>query len=125
MSESNKRVNTDFSRLSTYYRELFTRILDSDESYKGEFNTFAFLFGPIWALTKGLWGAVLTEIGLIIVLSIALFPLATITAIAYWFIWGFRGNYMYYNKYAKISTFYFKQIQLGLKYNKGYNEMIH
>ena len=51
------RVSFDptFSAFPPYYREEFRRIYESGENYKGKWNWAGFLFGAIWALTKGLW----------------------------------------------------------------------
>jgi hypothetical protein len=79
----------DFSGLSPYYRKEFQRIYDSNEQYKGKWNWAAFLFGPFWGLTKGLWLAT-------IICVIAFVLTYGVAGIVYWFIFGFRGNYMYY-----------------------------
>lgn len=76
-------------RLSTYYQDEFRRIDESRELYKGKWNWAAFLFGPLWALTKGLWlSALIAIIG-------GLFT-GGVIAVVYWFIFGARGNYLYY-----------------------------
>ena len=50
-------INTVFPELSLYYRDEFDKIYESNEKYKGKWNWAAFFFGPIWALTKGVWVA--------------------------------------------------------------------
>lgn len=84
----------DFSYLSPYYQQEFQKIYNSGETYKGRFNFWAFLFGPVWALTKGCWLA-----------AVIAFIVSIITAgvggVVYWFIFGFRGNFMYYNVHTK------------------------
>lgn len=90
----NGEMNLDFSNLDPYYQKEFQKIYDSDETYKGKFNIWAFLFGAIWALTKGCWlSAVISLVISFITMGIA--------GIIYWFIYGFRGTYMYYCAYVK------------------------
>jgi len=43
------------SYVPLYYQEEFAKIRDSNETCTGRFNWEAFLFAPIWVLTKGLW----------------------------------------------------------------------
>lgn len=87
-------VNTDFSGLIPYYKEEFTRIHESNESYKGKWNWAAFFLGPIWALTKGVWLSVIICILISVVTG-------GVGGIIYWFVFGFRGNYMYYARHVK------------------------
>ncbi len=87
-------IEPDFPGLPEYYREEFKRIHESNESYKGKWNWAAFFLGPLWALTKGVWLAP------VICFVAALFTWG-IGGIAYWFIFGARGNYMYYAAHAK------------------------
>lgn len=94
VAESGIPLKTDFAGLPQYYQDEFKRIYESGESYKGKWNWAAFFFGPIWALTKGVWLAPIVDI----VASIFTYGIA---GIAYWFIFGFRGNYMYYCAYVK------------------------
>jgi len=79
----------DFSHLPEYYRDEFTKIHASGEKYKGKFNGAAFAFGGLWALTKGLWLSVLVCVAAVLIANL-------FGAVIYWFIYGFRGNYMYY-----------------------------
>lgn len=88
----------DFSDLSSYWIGEFTKIRESKEIYKGEWNTWAFLFGALWFLVKGAWimgiiyviagfGILSIEnpfIGLSLYLLFVLYP-------------GFQGNWIYYN----------------------------
>lgn len=83
-----------FSGFPTYYQQEFKRIRASGETYKGKWNWSAFLFGGIWALTKGLWlPALICFVGAILT--------GGIVGVAYWFVFGARGNYMYYCKETK------------------------
>ena len=76
-----------------YYQEEFRKI-DKGDGYEGKFNWAAFLFGAFWALYRGLWlPALIAVIG-------ALFT-AGIVGVVYWFIFGIRGNLMYYKKVVK------------------------
>ncbi|OBR96814.1 hypothetical protein CLRAG_03230 [Clostridium ragsdalei P11] len=57
-------------------------------------NWFAFLFGALWALTKGVWVSPLLAI------MLSFFTYGFVGFI-YACICGIRGNYMYYNVYVK------------------------
>lgn len=87
-------MNLNFSDLDPYYQREFQKIYNSGEIYKGKFNVWAFLFGAIWALTKGCWLS-----------AIIAFVISAVTmgvgGVVYWFIYGFRGTYMYYCSYVK------------------------
>ncbi|HNI11210.1 MAG TPA: DUF2628 domain-containing protein [bacterium] len=87
-------LNTNFSGLPLYYQEEFTKIKDSNESYKGKWNWAAFFFGGIWGLTKGVWLPFLIAIVASIVTCGA-------AAIVYLFVFPLRGNWMYYNVHVK------------------------
>lgn len=84
----------DYSYLSDYYQDEFNKITEYEEAYKGKWNWAAFLFGGLWALTKGLWLSAVVCIVLNIITS-------GIASFVYCVIYGFRGNYMYYNKIVK------------------------
>lgn len=87
-------INSNFSSLPRYYQREFQKIYTTNETYKGKFNVWAFLFGAIWALTKGCWLSALVSVAISIVT-------AGIGGVVYWFIFGFRGTYMYYRAYTK------------------------
>ena len=93
----NKRYEA-YSNLSKYYQEEFKKIQDSGGAYKGKFNVAAFLFSFIWALTKGLWLSAIIELIVVVLSSILSPPLGWILAIIFWFLFGFRGNWIYYNE---------------------------
>jgi hypothetical protein len=84
----------DLSGLPDYYRGEFQRMYESHEGYKGRWNWAALLFGPIWALTKGVW------LGPLIALLGGLFTHGIVT-LAYWFVFAARGNWMYYCAHVK------------------------
>ncbi len=86
--------NYDFRFLSPYYQDEFTKIQQSKEAYKGKWNWCAFLFGWIWALTKGCW----LSAAVCITISVLTFGVG---GVVYWIIFGIRGNYMYYCHYVK------------------------
>ena len=86
--------NYDFRYLKPYYQAEFTKIQRSNEAYKGKWNWCAFLFGGIWAISKGCW------LSFIVALAISLCT-AGIGGVVYWFILGIRGNYIYYCHYVK------------------------
>ncbi len=87
-------MNTDFTGLSPYYQEKFTQILQSNETYTGGWNWCSFFFGVLWALSKGLW------LSALVMFALSMISGGVLTLII-WFIYGFRGNYMYYSKYVK------------------------
>jgi len=87
-------VEVDFSHLPEYYRKEFQKIYQSKETYTGKWNWAAFLFGLIWGVTKGLWLAALIAL-------VAAFLTAGIGGLLYCFIFGVRGNFMYYAAYVK------------------------
>jgi hypothetical protein len=71
------------------YQKQFREIYESNESFKGDFNLMAFLFGGIWAISKGLWTVAI--VGIIISIFSVGFG-----AIAVWIYFGVRGTYLYY-----------------------------
>jgi hypothetical protein len=87
-------AEVDFRGLTPYYQEEFRKIHESNESYKGKWNWAAFLFGAIWALTKGLWTSALTALIVTVVTG-------GLGGIVYWFVFGTRGNYIYYTNHVK------------------------
>jgi hypothetical protein len=80
--------------LLPYYQDEFQRIRESGEQYRGKWNWAAFCFGGFWALSKGLWKQ------LVIALVGSLFTWG-IVGIIYCFVFGARGNYLYYCKVIK------------------------
>lgn len=80
--------------LSPRYQAEFQKIWDSGESYKGSWNWMAFLFGLFWAASKGLTVSV-------VVCLVAGVLTAGIGFIVYWFIYGYRGTFMYYNLHVR------------------------
>jgi hypothetical protein len=87
----------DFSTmpwLPPYYRDEFQKIFASGEGYQGKWNWAAFMFGGIWAFTKGLWAPVV----LCLVISI---PLGGLPALLLWAYFAARGNFLYYKKVIK------------------------
>ncbi len=87
-------LNLNFGMLSPYWQMEFQQIYNSGEMYKGRWNWCAFLFGCFWAFSKGCWLA-----GLVSILVSAC--TAGIGGVVFWFIFGSRGNYMYYNSFVK------------------------
>jgi len=49
----NQNHPNDQTGLDNYYQEEFRKIRDSNESYKGKWNWWAFIFAGIWGLFKG------------------------------------------------------------------------
>jgi hypothetical protein len=92
--EAGVHLRTDFAGLDKYYQDEFGKIYETNEGYKGKWNWAAFFFGPIWALTKGLWLAPVIAIGAALVTY-------GIAGVVYGFIFAARGNYMYYCYYVK------------------------
>lgn len=91
-------IYDEFTSLKSYYQMEFTKIKDSDETYKGKFNFFPFLFSWIWMLTKKMYvGAVVY----IIIVGFLTNYVHGIFSLIFGIIMGFRANYMYYNYYTK------------------------
>ncbi len=93
-SEPDDVMDLDFSSLPVYYQNEFKKIYESNESYKGKFNWYAFFFAAVWALTKGCWLSALACFGVSMIT-------AGVGGVIYWFVFGFRGTYMYYCSYVK------------------------
>jgi hypothetical protein len=103
------QINSKYSHLSHYYQSEFQQIEESSGNYKGRFNTMALLFGPYWALSKGLWLLFITYFLLfgfpLFFIEIEklsgkeIFGLAGIWGFN--LILGFRGNYFYYRSFAQ------------------------
>jgi hypothetical protein len=89
-----KREHLDTTGLEPYWKEEFQKIYDSNETYKGTWNWYAFFFGVFWALSKKAW------LSAAVALILGLFT-AGMGFIVYWFIFGIRGNYIYYNVHVK------------------------
>lgn len=89
-----EEINPDFRGLSQYYQLEFSKIYESNDRYTGKWNWAAFFFGAFWAFTKGLWAIALIALVLSIVSYGTLGPVI-------WIYFGIRGNYIYYNRYAK------------------------
>ena len=92
--KDSNELELDFSCLPPYYQREFEKIYNSNETYKGKFNIWAFLFGGIWALTKGCWLSAMVAFA-------ASALTAGVAGVIYWFIFAFRGTYMYYCSYVK------------------------
>lgn len=85
----------DLSSYDTYYQTEFRKIIESNETYKGKWNWFAFLFSWIWLFTKGAWGMALIILGTIILtFGSKIYPFLMIL----WAIQcGRRGTWIYYH----------------------------
>lgn len=87
-------LQTGFTDVAAYYQDEFVKITESNETYKGKWNWWAFIFGAFLALSKGLWLSALLCFIVGIVTS-------GIGFVVYWFIYGSRGTYMYYAQHTK------------------------
>jgi hypothetical protein len=92
--KSETPTHSNFAGLDPYYQEEFSKISQSNEAYKGKWNWAAFLFGAIWALTKGLWGIAIAAV----LISIVTWGVG---GLIFGFYFGARGNWMYYNLIIK------------------------
>ena len=96
--KTGNRIYDEFANLKPYYQLEFTKIKDSDETYKGKFTFFPFLFSWIWMFTKKMYvGAVVY----IIVVGVLTNYIHGIFSLLFGILMGFRANYMYYNYYNK------------------------
>lgn len=90
----------DYNLLSVdqYYRTEFEKIISSNETYKGRWNWWAFLFSWIWCFSKGLWAwALIILLPVLALYSFDASVLSFIYAIIFWFFLGSRGTWFYYN----------------------------
>ncbi len=94
VSHRKTKSTIDTSTLSEKYTEEFKKIHQSNGSYKGGFNVMAFLFGPLWALSKGLWLHAL-------VVFFAVILSGGILAIPAWIFSGVRGTHVFYLKHVQ------------------------
>jgi hypothetical protein len=86
----------NYAELDAYYQSEFKLIKDSGETYKGKWNWAAFCFGPLWAISKGAWLSA-------VVCFVICIATAGVVGVIYWFVYGFRGNYIYYCVHQKQS----------------------
>jgi len=92
----------DMLGIPTYYQEEFRAIYTSKETYQGEWNWYGFWFGIIWAMTKGLWFSVVISLVAAVILGAATCGAGSLlVGIIYQFIYGYRGNYLYYYAHVK------------------------
>ena len=96
--KTSNNIYDEFTNLKPYYQIEFSKIKDSNETYKGRFNFFPFLFSWIWMLTKKMYvGAVVY----IIVVGALTNYIHGIFTLIFRILMGFRANYIYYNYYTK------------------------
>ena len=88
---------TDF-----YYRAEFEKIMNSNETYKGKFNWWAFFFNWIWCFTKGLWQLGLAILVVSMIANFFLpFGVSGILGLGVAIFSGMRGTYFFYNHKMK------------------------
>ncbi len=102
MENLNQPIN--LTGIDKYYQEEFTKIQDSNGSYKGKWNWWAFFFTWIWCFTKSCW---LFGIITMLAFSITFYQLQLTPGVHINFgfssniIWclllGWRGTWIYYN----------------------------
>jgi hypothetical protein len=93
----------DLTSFDSYYREEFNKIIQSNETYKGKWNWYAFLFSWIWCVVKGAW-----VYGLIVLASMLLTfgsKLSFFVGVGWAIIMGLRGNWLLYNAKVKNKQF--------------------
>ena len=106
-------LGVDISGLDSYYREEFTKIHESQGTYKGRWNWYAFLFTWIWCLTKGCYGYAIIILVTVVGLQFSRFKmfglrgaeLATVLGIFICIFMGVRGTWIYYNFKIKGKQF--------------------
>jgi len=82
-----------FAGLSDYYQREFSKIYNSNQTYKGRFNWAAFFFGPLWALSKGLvLNGVIAIAAILLTGGVLGLPISVL--------YGARGNYFYYANFV-------------------------
>ncbi len=88
--------------LDSYYQSEFEQIIHSKEFYKGKWNWWAFLFGPIWCFSKGLWQyALIFLIPYLLVYLFVSVDLAVVCALIWAIVLGMKGTWFYYNLKVK------------------------
>lgn len=96
----------DLSYEEPYYRDEFTRMYESGETYRGQFNWAALIFGPFWALARDLpmvgLGWLVASIIISTLTSGTLWPLT----LAYNIYFGIKANYLRYTaKFKGVEAF--------------------
>ena len=98
-----KTDGIDFDLFNKRYRAEFRKIYESNETYKGKWNWWAFLFSWIWCFASGCW-----VYGLIILLSLILTygnGVYLLLALGWSIILGIRGTWLTYNVKVKQKQF--------------------
>lgn len=85
----------DLSSYDSYYQNEFRKIIESNETYKGKWNWFAFLFSWIWLFTKGIWGYALIILGTLILTFGS--QIYIFLGLGWAIIMGLRGTWLMYN----------------------------
>jgi len=96
----------DLAYEEPYYRDEFTKIYESGESYRGQFNWAALIFGPFWALARDLpmvgLGWLIASILISAMTAGTLWPLT----LAYNIYFGIKANYLRYTaKFKGVEAF--------------------
>ena len=79
---------------SAYYQKVFARFANAG-GLTSTWNWAAFLFGPFWYLSKGLWAKAGIYVLITLATSGTAFPFV-------WFYGGIAGNYDYYLLRRKV-----------------------
>lgn len=101
-------IGIDLTGLDAFYKDDFTKIYESKETYKGRWNWYAFFFNWIWLMYKKMWGY-----GFLLLLINALYNyffsigVANFTMLVGYhvgiaFTLGKYGNKIYYNHLKSI-----------------------
>lgn len=109
MENQNQPLN--LTGIDEYYQKEFKKIHESNESYKGKWNWWAFFFTGLWCLIKGCW-----VFAILVFLTWSIFEykfeIKNNTFITFGFsnlIWililGWRGTWIYYNVKIKKKQF--------------------
>lgn len=97
------QANVDLNSLDSYYQQEFKKIIESNETYKGKWNWYAFFFTNLWLLTKRAW-----IYAIIITLSVVLttsFKIYILIVLGWCLLMGWRGTWIYYNVKIKKKQF--------------------
>lgn len=85
----------DFSSYDAYYKEEFTKIAESNGTYKGKWNWYAFLFSTLWLLSKKAWAmALIVFISSLVTYNTTFY---FIVVLGWALLCGRRGTWIYYN----------------------------
>lgn len=97
--QNKTNMTADLSKYDAYYQNEFKKIIESNETYKGKWNWWAFLFSWIWLFTKGAWAYALIIISVnVLTFNSKIYLLLNV----FWaVVMGLRGTWIAYHTQVK------------------------